>query len=211
MTLYSYLVDNDNGFSPNPFFGYCTLACSKPGIRRTARRGDWVIGLTPKADRIRVSFFMRVDEDPIGFDAYWHDARFKRKRPRYDAGITEEFGDNIYEPKLCGGYRQLPSMHSDGHRENPEKKKEDLSGIYVLISDSFAYFGSEPLELPAELTPLIIERGYSCRYSDDVKDKFLRYVGVVGFGVRAKPRHWPAHDHTWVNACGASACIKSYE
>ena len=30
MTLYSYIVKHDNGFAPNPFHGFCTLACCKP-------------------------------------------------------------------------------------------------------------------------------------------------------------------------------------
>ena len=37
MTLYSYTVAADTGFAPNPFHGFCTLACCKPGIRRTAQ------------------------------------------------------------------------------------------------------------------------------------------------------------------------------
>jgi hypothetical protein len=47
MKLYCYIVTHDTGFSPNPFHGYCTLACCKPTIRRTAKEGDWVVGLTP--------------------------------------------------------------------------------------------------------------------------------------------------------------------
>ena len=45
MRLFSYVVAHDTGFSPNPFFGYCTLACCKPVIRRSAQAGDWVVGL----------------------------------------------------------------------------------------------------------------------------------------------------------------------
>ena len=45
MKLYSYILTHDTGFSPNPFFGYCTLACCKPDIRRVAKVGDWIVGL----------------------------------------------------------------------------------------------------------------------------------------------------------------------
>jgi hypothetical protein len=43
MKLYSYVVTHDTGFSPNPFWGCCTLADCKPAIRRTAKIGDWVV------------------------------------------------------------------------------------------------------------------------------------------------------------------------
>lgn len=33
-TLFSYVVETDSGFAPNPFFGVCTLARCKPSIRR---------------------------------------------------------------------------------------------------------------------------------------------------------------------------------
>jgi hypothetical protein len=60
--LYSYVVVHDTGFSPNPFFGFCTLACCKPEIRRKAEEGDWIVGLTPKAQGNKVVYFMQVDE-----------------------------------------------------------------------------------------------------------------------------------------------------
>lgn len=147
MTLYSYVVKHDTGFAPNPFHGYCTLACCKPAIRRTAGEGDWVVGLTPKGTGSRIVYFMRVDEAPKTFAEYWSDSRFIAKRPHYDDGLLAKCGDNIYKPKGAG-YRQLPSMHSNRELESPENKKRDLDGKYVLISETFSYFGSKPRELP---------------------------------------------------------------
>lgn len=124
--LYSYVVTHDTGFSPNPFSGYCTLACCKPAIRRSAQVGDWVVGLTPKASGNRVVYFMRIDEVKDSFADYWIDRRFARKRPRYDRTIAMKCGDNIYEPKSDGTYRQLRSTHSDGEREDPAKRSTIL-------------------------------------------------------------------------------------
>ncbi len=31
MKIFSYVVDHDNGFSPNPYYGVCTLAHCKFG------------------------------------------------------------------------------------------------------------------------------------------------------------------------------------
>ncbi len=44
MKLYSYILARDYGFSPNPFYGCCTLATCKTQIRKMAQIGDWVIG-----------------------------------------------------------------------------------------------------------------------------------------------------------------------
>ena len=60
MRLYSYIVTHDSGFSPNPFHGVLTLACCKPMIRRTARPGDLVVGLSTRGER--VVYAMRVAE-----------------------------------------------------------------------------------------------------------------------------------------------------
>src|ERR1700683_2662764 len=125
MTLYSYIVVHDTGFSPNPFLGYCTLACCKPEIRRRAQKGDWIVGLTPKAQGNKVVYFMRVDE-VMDFNHYWSDRRFRRKRPRHDKDIRLRCGDNIYEPMPDCGFRQLPSMHSDGQSAHLANTARDL-------------------------------------------------------------------------------------
>jgi len=46
--LYSYTIPIDDGAAPNPFWGTCTLAICKPAIRRTAKVGNWVVGLGSK-------------------------------------------------------------------------------------------------------------------------------------------------------------------
>jgi hypothetical protein len=128
MTLYSYIVKFDGGFAPNPFFGYCTLACCKPGIRRKAIKGDWIVGLTPKAKGNKIVYFMEVDK-VLTFDEYWKG--FKQKRPEMNAGSARRRGDNIYEPQSGGGYRQLQSAHSKPDfkkSEDPDTKKHDLKG-----------------------------------------------------------------------------------
>lgn len=201
MKLYSYIVKHDTGFAPNPFHGYCTLACCKPVIRRTAEEGDWVVGLTPKEDSNRIVYLMRVDEEPISYAEYWQDKRFKAKRPRYNDGVISKCGDNIYEPQ-GSGYRQLQSAHSNGELENPKMKARDLRGKRILISKTFAYFGSKPRELPLELSALSVGRGHRSRFSDEVKGAFLRFTRKVKFGVHAAPRRWPETDMSWNNVGG---------
>lgn len=47
--VFIYVVDRDFGFAPNPFHGYCTLATCKPGIRKSAAMGDWVVGMAAQS------------------------------------------------------------------------------------------------------------------------------------------------------------------
>lgn len=62
VTLYSYTVDSDTGFAPNPFHGVCTLACCKPVIRRKAKKGDYVIGHAGVGDGYRIIYAMEVTD-----------------------------------------------------------------------------------------------------------------------------------------------------
>jgi hypothetical protein len=204
MTLYSYVVMHDTGFAPNPFFGYCTLACCKPEIRRSAQKGDWIVGLTPKAQGNRIVYYMRVDDVMESFADYWADRRFRVKKPTDADGVRSRHGDNIYEPLATGGYRQLRSMHSNGDAENEEAKAHDLGGGRVLISENFAYFGSKALPLPTELQSLVVARGHRRRFPEGVKLEFIRFAEKVGFGVQEAPGRWPEGNDSWMKGSGCT-------
>lgn len=71
--LYSYVVDHDLGFAPNPFGGFCTLAkCKyasggKRNIVELAEGRDWIAGtggadLKKSAGHGKLIYAMRVDE-----------------------------------------------------------------------------------------------------------------------------------------------------
>ena len=127
MRVYSYIVTHDTGFAPNPYWDYCTLACCKPLIRRTAQQGDWIIGLSPKAKGNKLIYAMQVTEKPLTFKQYFKDKRFKKKIPKLNSKAwSAKCGDNIYKPLPDGEYQQLPSLHSQKNgKENPENKKHD--------------------------------------------------------------------------------------
>jgi hypothetical protein len=198
MKLFSYVVMHDTGFAPNPFFGYCTLACCKPEIRRTATKGDWIVGLTPKANGNRIVYYMRVDDVNLSFADYWNDRRFRVKRPINTDGVRGRCGDNIYEPLATGGYRQLPSMHSNGDAEDEQNKQHDLSGVRVLVSETFGYFGSKATALPSNLTRLLVGRGHRCKFPPEFVAEFVQFAGKTGFGVFGAPAHWPEGDESWL-------------
>lgn len=155
MAIFSYIVTHDQGFSPNPYYGVCTLACCKPAIRRVAKMGDWVVGLSPKKDEHRLIYAMQVDE-VLTFGQYWAAKRFHAKRPDF-ATLEGSLGDNIYKPVKepeGGGFRQQRSRHSRvgtafppgdyrrfSDQERDDTKTTDLNGKHVLVAKAFVYFG----------------------------------------------------------------------
>lgn len=197
MKLYSYVVTDDTGFSPNPFWGCCTLACCKPEIRRRVKVGDWVVGLSPKGDGNRLIYAMQVEEI-IPFNMYYRDSRFAVKIPDYSTGkAVHKRGDNIYKPLPNGDFQQLQSRHSNGTYENHHKKAHDLKGKNVLISKAFYYFGSRPLDLPESLDMLKVGRGHKCIFPPDVVPSFTDFINCQKSGINAPPTCWPSNDDSW--------------
>ena len=197
MKLYSYVVKHDTGFSPNPFWGCCTLADCKPAIRRTANVGDWIVGLSPKASGNKVVYAMEVDE-VLDYSTYFRDKRFESKMPNYaDGRVVCKAGDNIYEPLADGEFRQLRSTHSNGEEENPGTKAHDLGGLNVLVGRRFHYFGSTGPELPANLQDLRVGRAHKCRFSSQTVSNFVTFISAYDRGVLAPPTRWPSNDNSW--------------
>ena len=132
--LFSYVVAHDYGFAPNPDSGYCTLACCKPRIRKSAKKGDWIVGLSPaRFGPPKLCYVMRVSEK-VTFDQYYHVKRFQGRR------------DNIYHRLPNGRYEQLLN---DYH--NLENYKRDTQTDWVLMGSLFWYFGQQMIEPPKHL------------------------------------------------------------
>ncbi len=199
MRFHCYILRYDKGFAPNPFHRSCTLACCKPAIRRSARVGDWVLGITPKHLGNRLAYAMRVDE-VLSFAEYFRDERFGEKKPSYGGGPRlAELGDNCYEPLPHGGFRQLPSVHFDFERncEDPATKAWDLSGERALVSRDFGYFGAEPLSLGARFAFMIPARFNRVNFSPAESSVLEQLVASIPRGVRAPPRSWRPGDDSW--------------
>ena len=116
--LYSYVVDHDHGFAPNPSGKYCTLVhCKfakrggKRNLAEMANVGDWVVGTggnsSDSAGNGRIVYLMRVNEK-LDFGRYMRDTRF--------AGRLD---------------------HCDERQGNK----------FALISHHFFYFGCEAVEI----------------------------------------------------------------
>jgi hypothetical protein len=104
MRVYSYVVRYDVGFAPNPFYGICTLATCKPGIRETAALDDLIVGTGSAATKRAgyLVYIMRVTE-VTEFDTYWADPKFFRKKPMMQGSKKQAFGDNIYHRRSGSG------------------------------------------------------------------------------------------------------------
>jgi hypothetical protein len=118
MRLSTHIVKYDTGFAPNPFYRYCTLACCKPAIRRTADERDWIVGLTAGADEKRVVYAVKVARK-LTFRQYWTDPVFVKKKPDMNStDIKRQRGDNVYEPVGKGQVQTAPLYaHRAGEQE----------------------------------------------------------------------------------------------
>ncbi len=154
--LHSYVVRFDSGFAPNPFYGSCTLATCKPGIRKAAQVGDWIVGSGSNDVKVRrggyLVYAMRVGEI-LTFDEYNADLRFEHKKPYRRGSRKQSCGDNIY-------YRDAASqiwLQRDSFHSNPDGTRHgnhvdiDTRIDRVLISQEFVYFGGEGPAFPSHL------------------------------------------------------------
>lgn len=182
MNLFSYIVARDYGFAPNPFPPYCTLATCKPGIRNSAQKGDWIIGLGSNARksqyRMKIIYVMQINEK-INYNDYWNDPRFQYKKPVMNGSLCQIYGDNIYH-SLNGKYIQENSHHSYNKGiMNIHNYNRDLLSKYVLIAETYWYWGKNGILLPERLwNSLKVGRNYKVIKDTDIQKMFFNWLQV---------------------------------
>lgn len=175
MKLYSYVVEHDNGYAPNPYFDLCTLcrckfrksAEGRKNIVERAEVGDWVIGTGGASKRSaghgKLVYAMRVDEKlPRG--KYFTDSRFKEKKPVKTGTYEQTRGDN--EPP----------------RNNFEKCNQ-----FALVSRHFYYFGAEAIDIPGEFNFEKKGPAYRCRFDPTDIRRFLEWLKQSKLGKNGEP------------------------
>lgn len=182
MKIYSYVVKHDNGFAPNPFWGYCTLACCKPKIRKSADVGDWIMG-TGSVNNIgqdNIIYAMKVT-DKLTFEQYSCDKRFLPKIP--GIGKIEIKGDNIYYKGKNGEFIQRRSYHKE------KDIQRDLSTDSVLISDYYFYFGKNEGQVPENFKAIIKNGpGHKCNFDSKFTIDFITWLeGNFSKGLQGEP------------------------
>ncbi len=199
-SIHSYVVRYDSGFAPNPFHGYCTLATCKPDIRKHAKIGDWLVGCGSSALKTsgKLVYAMRVTE-ALSFDDYWHDPRFKDKKPIRNGSLKYVSGDNIYFREIVSAeWGQLDSFHTnDDGAPKPEHIVRDTGVNRVLISNEFYYFGYNGPIIPADMNDCknrnLCKKGRGrIKIDDDVLlNKFLNWCRAHGhIGINGEPWDW---------------------
>src|SRR5262249_28669009 len=150
--LYSYVVDHDYGFAPNPFGGFCTLAKGKYGsnkrnIVEIAEVGDWIVG--------------------IGGGGVCRSAGRGERRcaPR---------GAEIRPPS---DYCQA----RNGDRIDAEPE-QDGDNRFALISHHFFYFGRNAIdisEIPRTHLDHPLEKsgpGHRCDFREEFVEEFAKWL-----------------------------------
>lgn len=146
--IYSYVLRYDDGVAPNPYGGICTLAICKPVIRKKAQIGDWVIGTGSLKLGLgdTLVYAMKITKI-LSFEEY--DALCKTKLhikiPQIDSdNAIAHKGDCIYD--FSSRDTVSPKQRAGAHK--PCERDRDLSGLNVLLSNHFYYFGDSAIFLP---------------------------------------------------------------
>lgn len=186
-SLYSYILRYDDGAAPNPFGGTCTLAICKPVIRRTAKVGDWVIGTGSKRAKCNDGSFqnhagllvyaMKISETMSmhDYDAHCKEKLHEKIPVEGTTDWNEKIGDCLYY--LEDGKDDL-TMREFGQHTAIKHKKWDESGKMVLLSNTFYYFGDQPIELPPRFQSIIKEnQGHRKIINQELIQNFEKWIG----------------------------------
>lgn len=198
--LHSYVVAFDSGFAPNPFYGFCTLATCKPKTRKSASKGDWVIGTGSADQKIGrggyLVYAMRITET-LSFDEYWADPRFEQKKPLRNGSKKQTCGDNIYSrAAVTAPWNQLDSFHSHPNGgQNTAHTTKDTHINRMLVSEEFAYFGGEGPLLPTanRIRQVVVHQGIGEHSVADqrVIEAFVEWFrSLDARGFVGKPHDW---------------------
>ena len=205
--LFTYTIPIDDGAAPNPFHGLYTLAICKPRIRSVAERGDWIAGIgscnAPSGDLSgHLVYAMRV-EDVLSLADYDRQCRqhWRHRIPDVTSSdLSERLGDCIYDYSQ-GAPVQRPGVHG------PLNMKKDLSGLNVLISKHFYYFGSRALALPQHLLGICHQtQGHRSDANDPFFDDFVQWIDGSGRQV-AQLYGWPDFIVDWETTIACGGCL----
>lgn len=180
--IYSYILKNDSGAAPNPFWGVCTLTICKPAIRRTANVGDWVIGTGSKNSKLKngtinlsdsLIYAMKITDIKTlsEYDEFCK-KKLKKKIPNWRTkDWRQKVGDCIYD--YSKGIN--PTIRLSVHNER--NRKRDLGGQRSLISNEFYYFGEEARLIPKELKEIIKKsQGHLKIEKPELVEQFIRWI-----------------------------------
>ncbi len=209
--IYSYVLKSDVGAAPNPFWGTCTLTICKPAIRRTAEKGDWVVGTGSKNARLKngtvydlskyLVCAMKVS-NKMSLEEYDYFCRHNipNKIPKLKSKNWKLWvGDCIYDYSKG----EKPRIRDGVHKQKNLKK--DLSGEYSLLSKHFYYFGEKAILIPIRLRKLIKHsQGHLKIEEEELVKKFTKWINTFKKNnIYGEPQHRFIPEKTNMVNCSA--------
>lgn len=183
--LYTYVMRNDTGLAPNPFWGVCTLAVCTPNHQGSrAKPGDWIVGVSDKRRGYKLIHAMEVDER-LHMDDYFRDKRFTKKKPVTDGTARQRCGDNFYSLDKHSRWTQHPNRYHDG----PSCLAQDTRHPWVFVARRFWYLGRDASLIPAQFMSLFGGRGARVNHPAELAASFKDWVEAsLAKGMNALPR-----------------------
>jgi len=170
--LCTYIVRDDTGLAPNPFWGWCTVAVCTPNHQGARLRpGDWLAGFLTRARGYRFLYAMEVAEI-LSLDQYYVDERFASKRPDLRGNWMQRCGDNFYSQ----GPDHQWIQHRNRFHLSQDLKIQDTRHAVVFAGQRFWYLGRSAVPPPARFSSLAGGRGIRVNHDPDVADGFRCWV-----------------------------------
>lgn len=186
--LYTYVVRQDTGLAPNPYWGWCTLAVCTPNHQGSrAIPGDWIAGFLSKERGYRFLYAMQVLE-VLNLDNYYNDSRFQSKKPDLRGTWKQRCGDNFYSL----GEDKEWIQHRNRFHLDEATKRQDTRFAKVFVARRFWYLGASAASIPEILAPLV--GGRSARVNHDLRlvIEFRRWVeATFKLGISGHPNDNP--------------------
>lgn len=170
--LCTYVVREDTGLAPNPFWGWCSLAVCTPnhqGTRLTP--GDWIAGCLVKSRGHRLLYAMEVEE-VLNLDDYFHDPRFQSKKPDLTGDWMQRCGDNFYSRNADGTWRQ----HRNRFHLSESLKIQDTRFARAYVGRRYSYMGRSAISTPESFAKLFGGRGARVNHDPRLAIDFLEWV-----------------------------------
>jgi len=185
--LCTYIVKNDVGLAPNPFWDICTLAlCAPNHCGARLEKGDWIAGFSTKDRGNKLIYAMQID-NKIGFDEYYRDPKYENKKPARN-NSKKLCGDNMYFKEAYKWKRHEPIIYHGGKNFFDQ----DTKNPYVFIGKHFYYFGKAAKQVPDRFRCLIWSRcgiTYNEAYPLETLE-FISWVSDFLEGIHADPWDW---------------------
>lgn len=137
MKLLKYVMTNDSGLAPNPFFDVCSLAlCTPNHMNARLEPGDWVVAHSSNGTGQRLVYAMRLTQ-VLDMPTYF--ASFPEKRPDPHGSYEQQCGDNLYY-RDGDRWARLPSAE---HNTVDDFLKDRDRLVYLAEgADNYWYFGA---------------------------------------------------------------------